>query len=314
MQPADPWRFPRQELADHFVQLLLDAPRRPLAVFGPRQTGKTYFINHDLAAVATAEGMRPIYVDLWTQPDPQGTINTAFAMVLRTVLSEARRTAVTGVGAMGVNVGLAAPAALSPASDPSAWMSLQFAELRRLEPKRPVLLMLDEAQTLGKGVAGDTAMKAVRGLFNAYPGGLLLLLTGSSKTQLLSLVGDHFKTALFWIADQPTMVLAAALEAFMAKSRPDAAFAQQYAACTPLQREVLDGISRGEQLFSAMTRRQIARSLGLGVAIAPSTLATAVTALETRGILSKVARGRYRLEDERFGAWLDERGTGKSPG
>ncbi len=268
-----------------------------------------------------------------------------------------------------INHDLAAPAALSPASDPSAWMSLQFAELRRLEPKRPVLLMLDEAQTLGKGVAGDTAMKAVRGLFNAYPGGLLLLLTGSSKPQLLSLVGDHSKTAFklaahmdfptlgigfvsfvgqrhkastgrnvpvveldwafsqlqhrpgelidfvrFWIADQPTMVLAAALEAFMAKSGPDAAFAQQYAACTPIQREVLDSISRGEQLFSAMTRRQIARSLGLGVAIAPSTLATAVTALETRGILSKVARGRYRLEDERFGAWLDERGIGKPPG
>ncbi len=148
MQIDDPWRFPRPELADHFMQLLLDAPRRPLAVFGPRQTGKTYFLTHDLAEAAAAKGVRPIYVDLWTQPDALGTINTALAMVLRLLTSEAGRTAVTGVGAMGVNVALAAPAALTPTGDPGAWMSLQFAELRRLEPKRPILLMLDEAQTI----------------------------------------------------------------------------------------------------------------------------------------------------------------------
>ncbi|MDH3210250.1 MAG: hypothetical protein OEL91_07715, partial [Burkholderiaceae bacterium] len=47
MQLDDPWRFPRADLAKHYLAMLTDAPRRPLAVFGPRQTGKTYFLTHD---------------------------------------------------------------------------------------------------------------------------------------------------------------------------------------------------------------------------------------------------------------------------
>ena len=45
----DPWRFPRLDAAAHYADLLADAPRRPLAIFGPRQIGKTHFLTHDLA-------------------------------------------------------------------------------------------------------------------------------------------------------------------------------------------------------------------------------------------------------------------------
>jgi len=195
MTLPDPWRHPRPDPAAHYIGLLADAPRRPLAIFGPRQVGKTHFLTHDLHEAAQSRGWEPVYVDLWGQSDPLGAVSTAVATVLRRLALATGRTAVTSVGALGVNVGLAAPAPLAATTDPAATLASQFAELVRLQPGRPVLLMLDEAQTLVKAGAGDLAMKAIRALFNGHPGSVLLVFTGSSKPQLMSLVGDHSKTA-----------------------------------------------------------------------------------------------------------------------
>ncbi len=359
MQIDDPWRFNRPELAAHYLQLLKDAPRRPLAVFGPRQTGKTYLLTHDLSEAARNAGLRAIYVDLWTQGDPLGAINSALTQRLREMTLQTGRTAVTSLGAAGFSVGLAAPAPLPPVADPSAWMSLQFAEIRRLDAKQPILLMLDEAQTLGKGHAGDAAMKAVRGLFNAHPGELLLLLTGSSKSQLLALVGDHSKTAFklaahmdfptlgsafvsfvavrykaatgrdveaaeldgafaqlqhrpgemidfirFWIADRPDLALGAALDKFKLQTRPVQQIERQYAECTPIQRALLKAVARGERLFSVQARRDIALQAGLNGSVQPGTLSSAMSTLESRGLVIRQGRGVYRLADEHLGEWL----------
>ncbi|AKJ28688.1 hypothetical protein [Caldimonas brevitalea] len=224
----DPWRHPRPALATHYLDLLADAPRRPLAVFGPRQIGKTYFLTHDLTEAAAQRGLRPLYVDLWSQSDPLGAINTALAALLRGLAAEPSRTAVTKVGALGVSVGIAPLQPLPPNADPAAWLASQFAELRRLDPNRPVLLMLDEAQTLGRTATGDAAMKAVRALFNVHPNGLLLLLTGSSRSQLLALVGDHSKTAFKLAAHMDFPLLGMEFVAFVAQ-RYQAASGRQVA-------------------------------------------------------------------------------------
>lgn len=195
MSLPDPWRHPRPIPAAHYTSLLADAPRRPLALFGPRQIGKTHFLTHDLHEAAQAKGWEPVYADLWGQSDTLDAVNTAVGAVLRRLASATGRTTVTSVGALGISVGMAAPAPLSAGTDPTAVLATQFAELVRLQPSKPVLLMLDEAQTLAKPGAGDLAMKAIRALFNSHPGSVLLVFTGSSKPQLMSLVGDHSKTA-----------------------------------------------------------------------------------------------------------------------
>jgi len=191
----DPWRFPRPEAATYYADLLADAPRRPLAIFGPRQIGKTHFLTYDLTEVAETRGWQVVYADLWGQADPLAAINTALAALLRVIQMRAGRTPVTSVAALGLSVGMATPAPLAAPLDPAALLATQFAEVRRLQPDQPVLLMLDEAQTLVRSGAGDAAMKAIRALFNSNPGGVLLLFTGSSKAQLMALVGDHSKTA-----------------------------------------------------------------------------------------------------------------------
>ena len=216
MSLSDPWRHSRRQPANHYTGLLADAPRRPLAIFGPHKVGKTHFLTHDLTEAAQLKGWNPIYVDLWGQSDPLGAVNTAVATELRRLALSTGRTVVTSVGALGVNVGLAAPAPLGAAADPAAALATQFAELVRLQPGKPVLLMLDEAQTLGKAGAGDQAMKAIRALFNSHPGAVLLVFTGSSKPQLMSLVGDHSKTAFKLAAHMDFPVLGQDFIAFVA--------------------------------------------------------------------------------------------------
>ena len=216
MMLPDPWRHHRPKPAAHYAGLLADAPRRPLAIFGPRQVGKTHFLTHDLQEAAHGRGWEPVYVDLWGQADPLGAVNTAVAAALRRASLATGRTAVTSVGALGVNVGLAAPAPLAAVTDPAAMLATQFAELLRLQPGKPVLLMLDEAQTLVKPGAGDLAMKAIRALFNGHPGAVLLVFTGSSKPQLMSLVGDHSKTAFKLAAHMDFPVLGQDFIAFVA--------------------------------------------------------------------------------------------------
>lgn len=80
----DAWRFPRPEAAQHYADLLADAPRRPLAIFGPRQIGKTHFLTHDLQEAAQNRGWQVLYADLWGQADPLASINTALGALLRT--------------------------------------------------------------------------------------------------------------------------------------------------------------------------------------------------------------------------------------
>jgi hypothetical protein len=215
MTLPDPWRHPRPDPAAHYVSLLADAPRRPLAIFGPRQVGKTHFLTHDLLEAAQGSAWEPVYVDLWGQSDPLGAVNTAVAAVLRRVALATSRTAVTNVGALGISVGLAAPPPLAAVADPAAMLATQFAELVRLQPDKPVLLMLDEAQTLVKPGAGDLAMKAIRALFDSHPGAVLLVFTGSSKPQLMSLVGDHSKTAFKLAAHMDFPVLGQDFIAFV---------------------------------------------------------------------------------------------------
>ena len=69
--------FPRPELAQQYLQLLLDRPHIALSLFGPRQIGKTTFIQSDLSALAHAKRIRPIYVDLMAAADKLEAINGA---------------------------------------------------------------------------------------------------------------------------------------------------------------------------------------------------------------------------------------------
>jgi len=194
MSLPDPWRFCRTAEAAHYAHTLADAPRRPLAIFGRRDIGKTHFLTHDLTEEAIRRGWCVVYADLWGQPDPLRAINTALASALSAVQTRNEIPPETPAGAPS-DAHIAPPTPLPANAEPVARLATLFAELRRLQSEQPVLVMLDEAQTLVRPGAGEAAIKAIHAVFNTNPGAILMLFSGSSKAQLMSLAGDHRKTA-----------------------------------------------------------------------------------------------------------------------
>jgi hypothetical protein len=189
-----PWQFPRQKEAAHFADLLADAPTRALALFAPRQTGKTHFLTHDLSDEAAKRQWHPLYIDLWGATNPLGAIHGAIALAYNKTLRSTLNRQVSKLGAAGLSVELAQSKPLESA-DPASQTMMAFGNLVAHAPNAKYLLMIDEAQALGAGERGEIAMKTLRALVQTYRKNTMLILTGSSRSHLLALVGDHSKAA-----------------------------------------------------------------------------------------------------------------------
>lgn len=103
---ASPWQFPRQKEAVHYADLLADAPARALALFAPRQTGKTHFLTHDLTDEVVKRGWHAIYIDLWGASSPLGAIHGAIALAYNNTLRSTLNRQVSKVGAAGLSLEL----------------------------------------------------------------------------------------------------------------------------------------------------------------------------------------------------------------
>jgi hypothetical protein len=76
METFDTFEFRRPALAREYLSLLSANHGRPLALFAPRQVGKTFFLEHDLAPAAIQAGLLPVYVDFGLlQDDLLGAIS-----------------------------------------------------------------------------------------------------------------------------------------------------------------------------------------------------------------------------------------------
>ena len=61
------WYFPRPELAQRILTLLMDGPGDPLALVGERRIGKTSLLLYELMPLADSHGLLPVYVDVYQQ-------------------------------------------------------------------------------------------------------------------------------------------------------------------------------------------------------------------------------------------------------
>ncbi len=184
----------RPELADGHVALLRAQPGRPLALFAPRQVGKTYFLDHDLAPAARKHGLWPVYADLWLQQSaPLEAINHALEEALDDLLVPASaagklgRTPVKKIGAAGVSIDLGeAPARRALPAKPELRLD---ALVTRISSKsgKPVLLMLDEIQALAESPDGQGVAAALRAVLHKRREQVMAVLTGSSQAGLAKL-------------------------------------------------------------------------------------------------------------------------------
>jgi hypothetical protein len=156
---TDPWHFPRTEFRDTVLTLFLKGGADALTLFGPRRTGKTQFLTHDLAPEAVRRGMAVVYVSYWQAPEPPALITAhAIRAVLdspglwsrtRAALQQMKpklRVAPMGIGGeVEIPLGRDAP--------PSAAAMLALDDLVGRLPattEAPALLLLDEVQELAR--------------------------------------------------------------------------------------------------------------------------------------------------------------------
>lgn len=190
--------FPRPILASTLADGL-----QGRAVFGdsssglflaaPRRTGKSTFLQSDLRPELEARDILVVYCDLWADQkrDPAALIADAIGAALAKVLGPVAKTA----RSMGLDeVNIAGTLKINTKKIGQVEGSTLADALRSLHAaaKKPVALIIDEAQqalTSDLGEAAMMALKSARDQLN-QPGDikLMLVMSGSDRDKLLRLV------------------------------------------------------------------------------------------------------------------------------
>jgi uncharacterized protein len=195
MKTFDDIEVRRPELAESYLALIKAQPGRPLALFAPRRIGKTYFLENDLTRAAQAAGYVTVYADIWLQRNaPLEAINHALeealdeCLVPPSKLGKLAKTPVKKVGAASASVEFGeSPARRALPTDPALRLDSLVVRLQA-EAKRPILLMLDEIQTLGEIANGEATIASLRAVLQKRKALVSAVFTGSSQTGMAKIM------------------------------------------------------------------------------------------------------------------------------
>lgn len=192
--------FRRPGLAEELVRDLsgqtafTDAPNG-LFLAAPRRTGKSTFLQNDLAPALERAGVVVVYVDLWAdqQRDPADLIAEAVAGSLAahegSVMKKVRKTGLKSVTLRGLTIDVDRIGKPGGATLTAALRALHETA------KRPVALIVDEAQQALASDGGEAVMAALKSARDQMnqPGkvALMLVMSGSDRDKLLRLVNAN---------------------------------------------------------------------------------------------------------------------------
>jgi hypothetical protein len=215
------WRFNRPKLAKALAERVLGGQR--VALFGPRQTGKTSLLREEVMPLLQARGALPVYIECWAdKTDPLGSINYALQKALDTLAVEPAgikrklKTPVkkVGVGAVALEFGEHRTRKL-PASKYLQVDALLSALLE--ETRKPIALVFDEFQVVASGPDADTAAAALRAALTQAGKRIGVIFSGSSEVMLLEAFARS-KAPLYGFANpEPYALLSADFVAHVAK-------------------------------------------------------------------------------------------------
>ena len=193
--------FPRTKLAKDTADamqgksLFGDAPNG-LFLAAPRRTGKSTFLQRDLAPELESRGIAVVYVDLWADQtrDPGSLIAEAIGKVIHLnsgwVAKAAKAShleSVTVVGAVKIDT--------SKIGKPDGATLTEALQMLAEVAKKPVALIIDEAQHALTSESGETAMTALKSARDTLNGPdqvkLMLVMSGSDRDKLLRLVNTN---------------------------------------------------------------------------------------------------------------------------
>lgn len=200
MSPLQPlWHCARPQLAQSYLAQLGAGIITSTSIFAPRRTGKTIFLLKDLAPAAEAAGYRVAYVDLWqtkVQPalaiirgleealEPKGFRERASARLHEPVKKLRMK------GSLG-SFGGEAEVEFRDEKAAAAEAGLRMDELvSKLVKKRPLLLLVDEAQELARTQANEDVAKSLRTALTKHRDSVRVVYTGSSRSRLAHMFSD----------------------------------------------------------------------------------------------------------------------------
>lgn len=190
--------FRRTALAQQLVdalqgRTLLGDAHNGLFLAAPRRTGKSTFLQGDLAPALRAAGVEVVYVDLWadTRRDPGLLVAEAIGRALQPNLGLVARTA-KKASLQRVNLGGTLDIDTSKIGQMDGLTLVDALRVLHEAAARPIALIVDEAQhalTSEAGEAAMTALKSARDQMNP-PGQvrLMLVMSGSDRDKLARLV------------------------------------------------------------------------------------------------------------------------------
>lgn len=188
------WHYHRPALAKVYLDTLNAGLVTSTTIFAPRRAGKTSFLLKDLTPAAETAGYTVVYVDLWQTKlspgisivraleralEPKTTVENIVAKFQAPVKKLKAKAEIAGTKFEGeIELGDANKHLQTD-------MALKIDVLvETLCKKKPVLLLIDEAQELAKTKEHEAVATALRTAITRNQNRLRVVFTGSSRTQL----------------------------------------------------------------------------------------------------------------------------------
>jgi len=188
------WHYHRPELAKIYLDTLNAGLVTSTTIFAPRRAGKTSFLLKDLAPAAETLGYTVVYIDLWQTKfspgvsivraleralEPKNSVESLFAKLHTPIKKLKAKAEIAGTKLEGElelsDVGKKVPTEIALQID---------VLIDALCKKKPVLLLIDEAQELAKTKEHEAVATALRTSITRNQNRLRVVFTGSSRTQL----------------------------------------------------------------------------------------------------------------------------------
>lgn len=218
-KPADPWHFPRPELAAAYLDAFALGLTAARGLFARRRMGKTEFLCKDLLPAAVERGYLVAYTNLWDTETPDIALVSALAEALeprgfRAVLAALGRP-VKKVKASAKVPGGAEGSIEAELAQLDADSSITMREvLRQLDrQKKPLLLVIDEAQVLAKEMH-STFAHALRAALDIRKERIKVVFAGSSETTLRDMFARSSEPFYNWAPLEPFPLLGDEFVAF----------------------------------------------------------------------------------------------------
>ncbi|MFT4509392.1 hypothetical protein [Caballeronia sp. 15711] len=359
----------RPDLAAAYLQafdLKLSSAR---GLFARRRMGKTEFLRRDLLPAAVERGYFVAYTNLWdnrSAPDvallsalaealePQG-VRAVFAKLGKPVKKIKASAKIAGAeGSLEAELASAGDSALA----------LREVLKQVDKQKRPLLLVIDEAQVLA--LADNSVFAhALRAALDIRKDRIKVIFAGSSETTLREMFARASEPFYNWAALEPFPLLGQEFVAFtvkllnsMARNRltveqgmfafeelhrtpeffkrfierymlyqlqgveaalthtkasvfSDEHFLRQWTELNPADQAVVTMLARGEADVHGATGLSRLKEL-TGKPATENTAAHALRRLQAQSIVTRLAVGDYRIEDEAFAEWIRRRASRQS--